>query len=197
MAIKTAHDLFVSQLRDIYSAEKQAIRVYPKLAKATRSEELKAALQEHLGQTKGQIARLDRVFDVLDKKSSGEKCETMKGLVEEAHKALKNISKGPVLDAAVIAAGQQIEHYEIASYGTVAAFAEAMGHTDIQELLAATLAEERAADEKLSDIARAVNAQSVPARKPEESSGAESEALRARPTKKPARKKPAVRPKKT
>ncbi len=195
MAIKTAHDLFVSQLRDIYSAEKQAVRVYPKIAKATRSEELKTALHEHLEQKKGQIARLDRVFEILDKKSSSEKCEAMKGLVEEAHKAVKDISKGPVLDAAIVAAGQRIAHYEIASYGTVAAFADAMGHTDIQELLAATLGEEKAADERLSDIARAVNAQSVPTPEPEEIDGAVSQSSRNRPAKASARKRSAAKPK--
>ncbi len=161
MAIKTAQDLFLQQLKDIYSAEKQAVRAYPKVTKSVQSPELKQALQEHLEQTKGQIERLDRVFEILGKKSSGKTCEAMKGLITEAQEALEEIEKGPVLDAAIIAAGQRIEHYEIASYGTVATFAEAMGEQEIHDLLAETLAEEKATDERLTAVSQQVNSESL------------------------------------
>ncbi|HLI75716.1 MAG TPA: ferritin-like domain-containing protein [Acidobacteriaceae bacterium] len=161
MAINTAQDLFVEQLRDIYSAEKQAIRAYPKVTKKSTSPELKQALTEHLEQTKGQLERLDRVFEILGKKSSGKTCEAMKGLIEEVQEALEEIEKGPVLDAAIIAAGQRIEHYEIASYGTVAAFAELMGQSELHDLLAETLQEEKETDEHLTEVAHAVNSSTL------------------------------------
>lgn len=168
MAIKSAEELFISQLKDIYSAEKQAVRAYPKITKAAQSEELKEALQEHLEQTKGQVERLERIFEILDKKSSGKTCEAMKGLITEAQEAMEEIEKGPVLDAAIIAAGQRIEHYEIASYGTVATFAEAMGQQEIHELLAETLQEEKETDERLTGVAQSVNAESLQAGEDEE-----------------------------
>ena len=157
MAIKTADDLFLNELKDIYSAEKQAVRAYPRVAKAVESEELKAALQEHLEQTRQQVERLDRVFEILDKRAGGKTCESMKGLLEEASEHLEEIEQGPVLDAALIAGLQRIEHYEIAAYGTVVAFAEAMGQSEIQQLLEQTLQEEKETDEKLTDVSKQVN----------------------------------------
>ena len=157
MPIKTAEDLFLSELKDIYSAEKQATKAYPRLAKAVSTPELKNALQQHLEQTRQQIERLDRVFEVLDKRSGGKTCEAMKGLLEEGAEHMEEIEQGPILDAALIAALQRIEHYEIAAYGTVASFAEAMGQTEIQQLLAETLQEEKQTDEKLTELSKAVN----------------------------------------
>ena len=196
MAIKTAQDLFISQLKDIYSAEKQAVRAYPKITKSVQSPELKQALQEHLEQTKGQIERLDRVFEILEKKSSGKTCEAMKGLITEAQEALEEIEKGPVLDAAIIAAGQRIEHYEIASYGTVATFAEAMGEQEIQSLLAATLQEEKDTDERLNGVAETVNSQSLQETGDEEDEDDEEESSGGRSAKKSAAKKTAAKSKK-
>ena len=190
--IKTANDLFLSQLRDIYSAEKQAIRAYPKVTKSTSSPELKQALQEHLEQTKGQLERLDRVFEILEKKSSGKTCEAMKGLITEAQEALEEIEKGPVLDAAIIAAGQRIEHYEIASYGTVATFAEAMGEQEIHDLLAETLQEEKETDERLTAVSQTVNSQSLQDGEEEDAEGSAP----SRSTKKSAAKKTAAKSKK-
>ena len=135
MTIKTAHDLLVSQLRDIHSAEKQAIRIYPKIAKASRLAELSESLTEHLEQTKAQMDRLHRVSAILGKKTSGKACEAMEGLIEEFHHVLKHIAKGPLLDSAIIAVSQRVEHNEIASYGTAAALAEALGGN--RDLLAA------------------------------------------------------------
>src|ERR1700710_2139071 len=127
MSISTAEDLFLDELKDIYSAEKQAVRVYPRLAKAITSPELKEALQTHLEQTKGQIERLDRVFEILEKRSGGKTCEGMKGLIEEGQQHAEDIEAGPIRDAALIGAAQRMEHYEIAAYGTVVAFAKATG----------------------------------------------------------------------
>ena len=161
MAIKTAQDFFVDELKDIYSAEKQAIRAYPKLAKAVSSPQLKEALQTHLEETKGQVERLDQVFEILEKRSSGKTCEAMKGLVEETSEALEEIEKGPILDAALIACGQRMEHYEIAAYGTVAALAKAMGQEEIAQLLSQTLEEEKATDQKLTQVSESVNKEAI------------------------------------
>lgn len=161
MAITTAAELFLDQLKDIYSAEKQAIRAYPRIAKAVSSEPLKQALQQHLEQTKGQLERLDRVFEVLEKRPGGKTCEAMKGLLEEAAEAMEEIEAGPVLDAAIIAAAQRVEHYEIAGYGTVATLAEAMGQTEIHELLAQTLQEEKETDELLTGVSETVNQEAL------------------------------------
>ena len=161
MPIKTVDDLFLNELKDIYSAEKQAIRAYPRLAKAVQSEELKQALQEHLEQTKGQIERLDRVFEKLEKRSGGTTCEAMKGLLEEAAEHVEEIESGSVLDAALLAGMQRVEHYEIAAYGTVVAFAEAMGQPEIQQLLEQTLQEEKETDQKLTEVSRNVNKEAI------------------------------------
>src|ERR1700712_1438320 len=161
MSIATVQDLFLDELKDIYSAEKQAVRSYPRIAKAASSEELKQALQTHLEQTKGQVERLDRAFEMLGKRAGGKTCEAMKGLLEEAAESIEEIEQGPVLDVAIIAAAQRIEHYEIAAYGTVATLAEAMGQTEIQQLLAETLQEEKETDGLLTEVAQTVNAEAL------------------------------------
>ena len=161
MSITTAEDLFVSELKDIYSAEKQAIKAYPRIAKAVDSEELKQALQTHLEQTRVQVERLDRIFEILEKRAGGKTCEAMKGLVEEASEALEEIEAGPVLDVAIIASAQRMEHYEIAAYGTVATLAEAMGQTEIHDLLAQTLQEEKQTDELLTGVSKTVNSDAL------------------------------------
>jgi ferritin-like metal-binding protein YciE len=161
MSVETAEDLFVDELKDIYSAEKQAVRAYPRIAKAVQSQELKEALQEHLEQTKQHVERLDRVFETLEKRAGGKTCEGMKGLLEEALTHVEEIERGSVLDAALIGALQRVEHYEIAAYGTVATLAEAMGHEEVHELLAETLQEEKETDEKLTQVATSVNAEAI------------------------------------
>ena len=175
MAIKTAQDFFVDELKDIYSAEKQAIRAYPKLAKAVSSPQLKEALQTHLEETKGQVERLDQVFEILEKRASGKTCEAMKGLVEESSEALEEIEKGPILDAALIACGQRMEHYEIAAYGTVAALAKAMGQDEIAQLLSQTLEEEKATDQKLTQVSESVNKEAIGGEEEEEDEDEEGE----------------------
>jgi ferritin-like metal-binding protein YciE len=161
MSVATAEELFVEELKDIYSAEKQAVKAYPRLTKAVQSEELKEAMQEHLEQTKGQVERLERIFEILDKRSSGKTCEGMKGLVQEAQSLVEEIENGPVLDAAIIGALQRVEHYEIAAYGTVATLAEAMGQEEVKELLGETLEEEKETDERLTQVAQAVNSEAL------------------------------------
>ena len=161
MSVGTAEELFVDELKDIYSAEKQAVKAFPRLTKAVQSEELKQAMQEHLEQTKGQIERLDRIFGILDKRSTGKTCAGMKGLVEEAQSQVEEIEKGPVLDCAMIGALQRIEHYEIAAYGTAATLAEAMGQDEVKELLGETLEEEKETDERLTQVAQSVNSEAI------------------------------------
>jgi ferritin-like metal-binding protein YciE len=161
MAEKSLHDLFVEELRDMYDAEKRLTRALPKMAKAAGTRELQAAFTNHLRETEQQITRLERVFDAIGEKARGKKCDGMMGIVEEANTAIEELD-GPVLDAALIAGAQKAEHYEIASYGTLAYFAELMGHEEAKSLLGETLEEEKAADEKLSAIARSkVNRQAL------------------------------------
>ena len=161
MAVATMDDLFLDELKDLYSAEKQAVRVYPRLAKAIESEELKQALQTHLEETKGQVERLDRVFEILEKRGGGKTCEGMKGLIEEGQEMVEEVEKGPVRDAGLIGAAQRMEHYEIAAYGTVIALAKAMGQDEIANLLGQTLAEEKSTDEKLTQVSELVNSQAL------------------------------------
>jgi len=161
MAIKTVNDLFINELKDIYSAEKQAVRIFPRLAKAVSSSELKEALQTHLEETKGQIERLDRVFEILEKRSSGKTCEGMKGLIVEGSEMVDEVEQGLVRDAALIAAAQRMEHYEIAAYGTVVAFAKLTGQQEIVQLLTETLEEEKATDKKLTGVSKMVNKQAL------------------------------------
>ncbi len=163
MAIATAQQLFLDELKDIYSAEKQAIRMYPKMTKSVTAGELKEVLQSHLEETKGQLQRLDRVFEILGKRAAGKTCEGMKGLLEEAQEMMSEVEAGPIRDAALIASIQRSEHYEIAAYGTVAALAKAMGETEIAGLLAETLEEEKSADKRLNVASKSVNKQAIAA----------------------------------
>ncbi|MGE0746838.1 MAG: ferritin-like domain-containing protein [Rhodospirillales bacterium] len=156
---KSLHDMFIDELRDIYSAEVQLTRALPKLARAASNPELKAAFEKHLEETHGQIERLDDVFESLDTsaKSRGKKCEAMEGLVSEAREIMEEDLSQEAMDCALIAAAQKAEHYEIASYGTVVAWAKAMGHADAEKLLAETLEEEKATDALLTKMSRSIN----------------------------------------
>src|SRR5688572_10843292 len=153
MAAHTLHELFVEELRDMYDAEKRIIKALPKIAKRAQSDELRSALTEHLRQTEKQATRLEQVFRTIGETPKGKKCDGMIGILEEGNTVMEELEEGPVLDAALIAGCQKVEHYEIASYGTLAYFAELMGHERAKELLGATLDEEKAADEKLNTIA--------------------------------------------
>lgn len=147
------HELFVDELRDILGAEKQLLKGLKKLAAGASSEALKNAFQTHYEQTEGQIERLKQVFDSLELNVRAKKCKAMEGLLEEADEILENFEGSPALDAALISAAQKVEHYEIASYGCLVTFAKLMGHTEAEQLLAATLGEEKDTDVLLTDIA--------------------------------------------
>jgi ferritin-like metal-binding protein YciE len=157
MKVESIEDLFLDELKDLYSAEKQITKALPKLVKAASTQELSAAFDSHLQETKGQVERLEEIFQKLGKKGTGKTCEGMKGVLEEGAEVIQEIEKGPIRDAGLIAAAQRVEHYEIAGYGSVRAFAQLLGKTDIVELLEETLQEEKAADEKLTKISESVN----------------------------------------
>jgi ferritin-like metal-binding protein YciE len=150
------HELFLDELADLLNAETQLTKALPKMAKAAQSEELAEAFRSHLAETETHVDRLKQVFASLDEKVKTKTCKAMKGLVEEGSELMEELKGSSAIDAGLIAAGQKVEHYEIASYGSVRAWAEQMGHTEAVSLLEETLAEEKAADEKLTDIAENV-----------------------------------------
>ena len=149
----TLHDAFIDELRDTYDAEKQLTKALPKLAKAASSPELRQAFESHLEETQGQIERLEQIFESLDEKVRGKHCDGIAGIIEEGKSIMEEDFDEPTMDACLIAAGQRAEHYEMAAYGTLVAWAQAMGHSEAASLLQETLDEEKAADEKLSSLA--------------------------------------------
>src|SRR6187399_1243194 len=149
----TLHDAFVDELRDTYDAEKQLIKALPKLAKAATSPELRAAFEAHLEETRGQVERLESVFASLDEKVKGKHCDGIAGIIEEGKSIMEEEFDDATMDACLIAAGQRAEHYEMAAYGALTAWAKAMGHSEAADLLEEILEEEKAADEKLSGLA--------------------------------------------
>ena len=152
MKMPTLAKLLEDQLKDLYSAENQLVKALPKMAKKASSKGLKQAITSHLEETKQHVARLDQIAESLGIKVSGKKCKAMEGLVEEGGEVLEAEGPGPVIDSAIIAAAQRVEHYEMAAYGTARTFAQELGHEDVVELLQETLNEESAADEKLTSI---------------------------------------------
>jgi ferritin-like metal-binding protein YciE len=153
MPVKTTRELLIEELRDIYHAEKQLVKALPKMAKASKSQKLRQAFEQHLEQTNGQVERLEQVFEKLDSRSRGKRCEAMEGLIEEAKEMMEEIKTPEVLDVALIGGAQKVEHYEIAAYGTLRALAEALGEKEVAQLLGQTLQEEKETDEKLNQIA--------------------------------------------
>lgn len=156
MKIKSLRDLFLHELRDLYSAEKQLLKALPKMAKAATHEELKEAFEEHLAQTEEQVQRLEQVFESLGEKPKAEKCLAMEGLIAESQELLKEDMPDNVLDAALIGAAQKVEHYEIAGYGTVRTFAEMLDEDEAVDLLEQTLEEEKETDARLTEIAESL-----------------------------------------
>ena len=165
MTADTLRELYVDELKDLYSAEKQLLRALPKMAKASTSEELRAGFEEHLEQTKGHVERLKEVFSALGEKPGGKKCKGMEGLVAEGAEVMGEDFEDDVMDAAIIAAAQRVEHYEIAGYGTVCAYAKILGEDEQLELLQQTLQEEKETAEKLTELAGDIN---LNANEPEE-----------------------------
>jgi ferritin-like metal-binding protein YciE len=146
-------ELFVEELKDVYGAEKALTKALPKMIKNATSPELAEALTDHLEITEEQVTRLEEVFSSISEKAVAKKCEAMTGLIKEAEEIMKETEKGVVRDAAIILASQKVEHYEIATYGTLCAFAKTLGENEAADLLAETLAEEKEADETLTQIA--------------------------------------------
>ena len=156
MKLESLRELLVDELKDLYSAENQLVKALPKMAKAAASPELKAAFEEHLEETKGQVERLVTIFEQLEGSPKGKKCKAMEGLVEEGSEFIDADGEDSVKDAALICAAQKVEHYEIASYGCARTFATLLGLDEVAELLQETLDEEGNADKKLTELAETV-----------------------------------------
>jgi ferritin-like metal-binding protein YciE len=162
MEHKALKELFIDELKDIYSAENQLIKALPKMAKAATSDDLRAGFEEHLEQTKEHARRIEEICTELGEKPTGKKCGGMEGLIGEG-KEMMDEFEDDVLDAALISAAQRVEHYEIAAYGTVRTYAELLGHDRAVELLEQTLEEEKETDQKLTELAGAINVEAIDA----------------------------------
>jgi ferritin-like metal-binding protein YciE len=159
MADEGLRELYVEELKDLYSAENQLVKALPKMAKASSSDELRQGFEEHLEQTKEHVQRLEQIFQALNESPKGKKCAGMEGLIKEGSEVMKEDFEGAVMDAALIGAAQRVEHYEIAAYGTVRSFAELLGESEHVSLLNETLGEEKTTDEKLTELAEEINSQ--------------------------------------
>lgn len=153
MKLETLNDLYIHQLKDLYSAEKQLIKALPKMARAATNEKLRAGFETHLEETKEHANRLEHLLSNLNQTTRGPKCKAMEGLIEEGKELMEEEADPEVLDVGLIGAAQRVEHYEIAGYGTARSLAELLGHKEGQKLLQKTLDEEGATDKKLTDLA--------------------------------------------
>jgi ferritin-like metal-binding protein YciE len=153
MSLATLHDLWVHELKDLYSAERQLVQALPKMAKSATSDELRTAIENHLAETEEQVTRLEQILESFDESPRGQKCQGMEGIIDEGKSLLKEDADPDVLDAGIIVAAQKVEHYEIASYGAVCEYARMMGHTEALQLLEQTLEEEKNADQLLNQLA--------------------------------------------
>jgi len=166
---KTLHDAFLDELRDAYDAEKQLTKALPKMARAATSPDLRAAFEAHLEETRGHVTRLEDVFAGLDEKVRGKHCDGIAGIIEEGKSVMEEDFDDATMDACLIAGGQRAEHYEMAAYGSLIAWAQAMGYTEAADLLQGTLDEEKAADKKLSSLAEGgINQEAADVSNPEE-----------------------------
>lgn len=162
--MKTLQDLFEDMLKDIYYAEKKILKELPKMAKKASDPELKMAFESHLGETEGQVERLEQVFKLIDKPAKGKKCPAIEGIAEEAAEIMEEAENDEVRDAGLIAAAQAVEHYEMARYGTMVEWARQLGHTKVVKLLEETLKQEKGADAKLTKLAESgINEQALAA----------------------------------
>lgn len=157
MKLESLEDLLVSELKDLYSAENQLLKALPKMAKAATSKELKNGFEKHLKQTEGHVERLEKIFKELEASPRGKKCKAMEGLIEEGAEVIQEDAEPEVKDAALIAAAQRVEHYEIAGYGCVRTYAELLGNTKAAKLLQQTLNEESQTDQSLTKLATSIN----------------------------------------
>jgi ferritin-like metal-binding protein YciE len=152
-------ELYVDELRDLYNAETQLVKTLPKLAKASSNAALRQGFEEHLRQTSEQVSRLEQIFEMIGERATGKKCLGMEGLVKEGADIMKEDYEGALMDAALIGAAQRVEHYEIAGYGTVRAFAKLLGENEHVSLIEQTLEEEKQTDQKLTDLAEQINSE--------------------------------------
>jgi len=153
---KTLEDLFLENLKDIYYAEKKILVALPKMAEAVNSEELRAAFEKHVGETEGQVERLQKVFKLVQQSPKGKTCPAILGLVEEGEEVMEDFADSTALDAGLLSGAQAVEHYEIARYGTLVAWAQQLGMTEAAQLLSQTLEEEKKTDAALSKLAQGV-----------------------------------------
>jgi ferritin-like metal-binding protein YciE len=181
-------ELLVEELKDLYSAEKQIVKALPKIIRGAASQELKAAITEHLEITKEQVSRLDQVFGAVDEKPKAKHCKGMEGLLKEGAESLDEEEKGTLRDLQLIAAAQRVEHYEVAAYGTAKAMAEKLGLDDAVQLLDETLKEEEEADEKLTEVAEALYGEVETGGEGGEEGGEQEEETPAKSRKAPAKK---------
>ena len=161
MAKDSLRELYVNELKDLYNAETQLVKALPKMAKAASNVELRQGFEEHLRQTSEHVSRLEQIFEKLGEKPTGKKCLGMEGLVKEGAETMQEDYEDALMDAAIIGAAQRVEHYEIAGYGTVRAFAELLGEDEHVSLLEQTLEEEKQTDEKLSQLAEEINSEAA------------------------------------
>jgi ferritin-like metal-binding protein YciE len=180
MQLSSLEDLFVEELKDLYSAETQLTKALPKMAKAATSKELKAGFEKHLKQTEGHVNRLEKIFDELGVSPKGKKCKAMEGLIEEGAELIEEDADEDVKDAALIAAAQRVEHYEIAGYGCVRTYATLMGNDKVAKLLQQTLNEEGDTDKALTKLAERINVEADDSTEEESGNGAKAKRKKSR-----------------
>jgi len=178
--INSLRELYIDQLRDLYDAEYQLIKALPKMAEGATSEELREGIEEHLEQTRNQAQRLEQIFERLGETPKGERCKGMEGVIKEGSETLEKEMDDDTKDAAIIAAAQRVEHYEIAGYGTARTYANLLGETEAAELLEETLDEEKETDQKLTQLAEEINIEAAEGSDEEESEQGEARPSRAR-----------------
>lgn len=160
MSVKNLQDAFMHELRDVYNAEKQILKALKKMARKATHDDLRTAFETHLEETQGQVERLEKCFELLDYSARGSHCEAMDGIIQEG-KDVMSEAEEDAIDVMMIAAAQKVEHYEIATYGTLSTWASTLGHEEVAALLEETLAEEKATDEKLTELAMQLNKEAV------------------------------------
>lgn len=180
MEINSLRELYVDHLRDLYDAENQLIKALPKMAKEATSDELRQGIEEHLEQTRGHAERLEQIFEQLGEKPKAKKCKGMQGVIEEGSEILKEDMEEDTKDAAIIAAAQRVEHYEIAGYGTARTYANLLDENEAADLLQQTLDEEKETDQKLTQLAEEINVEAAEGSGEEETEEEESRPSRAR-----------------
>lgn len=193
MKITSLRQLYIEQLRDLYDAETQLVKALPKMAENSTSDELREGFEEHLEQTRGHVERLEQIFEALGQKPKGEKCKGMEGLVKEGSDVLAEDMDEETKDAAIIAAAQKVEHYEISGYGTARTYANLLGEREAAELLEETLEEEKETDAKLTELAEDINVQAAEGEAVEDEEVTDEEKVTSRPkAKSTSRKKRAA-----